>query len=65
MAGGDCEMVKEETMTAGAIKVSNVRKEFIDTKGETIIALDNVNVDISPGEFICLIGPPAVENLLF
>ena len=58
-------MVKEETMTAGAIKVSNVRKEFIDTKGETIIALDNVNVDISPGEFICLIGPSGCGKSTF
>jgi NitT/TauT family transport system ATP-binding protein len=38
------------------IQISNVSKIF-RTGGNEIIALDNINLGIQPGEFICLLGP--------
>jgi NitT/TauT family transport system ATP-binding protein len=38
------------------IKVSNVSKIFSTGEGE-IVALEDINLDIQPGEFICLLGP--------
>lgn len=46
-----------DNLKTGAISAKNVRKEFTDPNGETVVALDRVDVDIKPGEFICLIGP--------
>jgi NitT/TauT family transport system ATP-binding protein len=38
------------------IQISNVSKIF-STGGREVIALDNINLDVQPGEFICLLGP--------
>ncbi len=56
-------MVKE--LTTGAIRAKNVRKEFLDPNGNQVIALDRVDVDIKPGEFICLIGPSGCGKSTF
>jgi ABC-type nitrate/sulfonate/bicarbonate transport system ATPase subunit len=58
-------MVNSVVETKGAITARDVRKEFLDSKGETVIALDRVNVDIQPGEFICLIGPSGCGKSTF
>ncbi len=58
-------MVEEAVRTTGAISARNIRKEFIDPKGEKVIALDHVDVDIKPGEFICLIGPSGCGKSTF
>ena len=38
------------------IQINNVHKIF-NTGGNQVIALDNISLDIQPGEFICLLGP--------
>lgn len=39
------------------IKVSSVSKVYKNSKGEEFESLDNVNLTIEKGEFICLLGP--------
>jgi NitT/TauT family transport system ATP-binding protein len=38
------------------LRVKDVSKRFVTKRGE-VHALDNVSLDIAPGEFVCLIGP--------
>jgi multiple sugar transport system ATP-binding protein len=38
------------------LQLNNVRKEFSD-KGTTIVAVDDVSIDIDDGEFLVLVGP--------
>jgi NitT/TauT family transport system ATP-binding protein len=39
-----------------AIEIVGVRKEFVSGAGR-VLALDDINLKISPGEFLCLVGP--------
>ena len=41
----------------GAIRIENLVKTFISNEGETVTALNGVNLDIPPGSFVSLIGP--------
>ena len=41
----------------GAIHIENLVKTFISNEGETVTALNGVNLDIPPGSFVSLIGP--------
>ena len=41
----------------GQISVENAVKKFYSVDGEEIVALNGVNLDIKPGEFVSLIGP--------
>ncbi len=38
------------------IHISKVNKVF-STGGREVVALEDINLDVSPGEFICLLGP--------
>lgn len=41
----------------GVIKIRDVRRIFKDLTGNDIVALEKINIDINPGEFISLVGP--------
>ena len=41
----------------GGIEVKDVHKQFTNPQGETIVALEDVSLNIKPGSFISLIGP--------
>ena len=41
----------------GLIEIQDVRRIFKNSSGDPIIALQNVNLNINPGEFVSLIGP--------
>ena len=56
-------MVEEKVY--GEITAHNLRKEFTDPNGNSVIALENVDVEIKPGEFICLIGPSGCGKSTF
>jgi ABC-type nitrate/sulfonate/bicarbonate transport system ATPase subunit len=49
--------VKRITEGSGALTVNNVQKLFVDPTGSNITALEAVNLNIRPGEFISLLGP--------
>jgi len=49
----------------GSIRAENLRKEFIRPDGETVVALNDVNVTIKAGEFISLIGPSGCGKSTF
>ena len=39
-----------------AIEISGLRKDYVSGQG-TVTALDNVDLKIAPGEFLCIVGP--------
>ena len=45
------------TAVSGKIQVHNVERIFHDAKGNEIVALEKINLDIRSGEFISLVGP--------
>lgn len=42
---------------SGALSVRQVNKLFFDPAGREVTALETVNLDIRPGELVCLLGP--------
>ena len=43
-------------MTTGVVTLTNVRKEFPTANG-TFVAVDDINLETTPGEFLTLLGP--------
>ena len=39
-----------------AIEVQNIRKEY-ESGGETLVALENIDFSLAPGEFVSIMGP--------
>jgi NitT/TauT family transport system ATP-binding protein len=39
------------------LSARGVTKSFLNARGGTVTALDEVNLEVRPGEFLCLIGP--------
>ena len=41
----------------GHIEIKNVSKKFVNLLGEEMPTVNDVTLDIAPGEFVCLMGP--------
>ena len=39
-----------------AIDIVGLRKEYVSGQGR-VLALDDINLRITPGEFLCIVGP--------
>jgi NitT/TauT family transport system ATP-binding protein len=39
-----------------AIKIAALRKEYVSGQGR-VLALDNIDLNVKPGEFLCIVGP--------
>lgn len=52
-------MTKESQSAApaGRLVVQGVNKVFYDAAGGEVVALQNINLTVAPGEFVCLLGP--------
>ncbi|MFC4055468.1 ABC transporter ATP-binding protein [Actinomadura syzygii] len=46
-----------ETTTAAAMAATNVTMSYRTRRGDTVVALDDVSLDVRRGEFLSLIGP--------
>lgn len=45
-----------DVVATGALRLERLRKTFT-SNGEHIVAVDNIDLDVEPGEFITLLGP--------
>jgi NitT/TauT family transport system ATP-binding protein len=50
-------MAANKTATGGGVLVHDVSKEFTSPKGEPLRVLDQVTMDVGPGEFVSIVGP--------
>jgi ABC-type nitrate/sulfonate/bicarbonate transport system ATPase subunit len=50
---------------SGGIRAENLHKAFVRPDGQTVVALNDVNMDIEAGEFVSLIGPSGCGKSTF
>lgn len=50
------ESVKAENVSAAKISLRHVSKTFTSRQG-SVLALDDISLDVAEGEFLCLVGP--------
>jgi NitT/TauT family transport system ATP-binding protein len=50
-------VVPDEEATTPKLSLRGVSKVFQNARGERVVALRDVSLDIAPGEFVCVIGP--------
>jgi NitT/TauT family transport system ATP-binding protein len=53
---GEVEHPMTVERRGAAIKIAGLRKEYRSGQGR-VLALDDVSLDVSPGEFVCIVGP--------
>lgn len=56
MAKGVVKMTSENNK-AGSITIKNISRKYIDANGSEVEALQNINLEINPSEFVSFIGP--------
>lgn len=57
---------RPEAGTAPKLRATNVSvKYFIKRTRDYLLALDNINLEIMPGEFICIVGPSGCGKTTF
>src|SRR5437762_2586218 len=39
------------------ISISNLSRVYRHSSGQTVVALDNVSLEIERGQFVCIVGP--------
>ena len=50
-------MTSENLKKTGSISINGINRTYTDANGSEIEALQDINIDIKPGEFLSLIGP--------
>jgi sulfonate transport system ATP-binding protein len=57
LAKGVVKMTELKAERAGSIVINNVYRTYVDANGNLVEALENINLQVNPGEFISFIGP--------
>ncbi|MGH2527882.1 MAG: ABC transporter ATP-binding protein [Actinomycetota bacterium] len=50
-------VVPEASLETPKLSIRGVRKGYVQSSGERVEAVTDIDMDIAPGEFVCLIGP--------
>jgi NitT/TauT family transport system ATP-binding protein len=56
-SGSSLGLAARPPMQAPKLTVRGVSKSFESVRGETVHALEDITFDVSPGEFLCILGP--------